>query len=53
MRAHHQQALLPMPEAFLAELGDMPDCVGVALGLDRLLALACGCERLDQVSLAL
>jgi elongation factor P--beta-lysine ligase len=25
----------------------------VALGLDRLLALACGCDRLDQVALAL
>jgi elongation factor P--(R)-beta-lysine ligase len=51
MRAHHRQAPLPMPEAFLAELDDMPACVGVALGLDRLVALACGCERLDQVAL--
>jgi lysyl-tRNA synthetase class 2 len=51
MRAHHGQAALPMPERFLAELGDMPACSGVALGLDRLVALACGCERLDQVSL--
>lgn len=53
MRAHHHQARLPMPEAFLAELGDMPACSGVALGLDRLVALACGCERLDQVALGL
>lgn len=53
MRAHHGQAPLPMPEAFLAELGDMPACTGVALGLDRLVALACGCERLDQVALGL
>jgi lysyl-tRNA synthetase class 2 len=51
MRAHHGQAPLPMPEAFLPELADMPACVGVALGLDRLVALACGCERLDQVAL--
>jgi lysyl-tRNA synthetase class 2 len=53
MRAVHGQAPLPMPESFLAELGDMPPCVGVALGLDRLVALACGCERLDQVALGL
>jgi lysyl-tRNA synthetase class 2 len=53
MRAHHRQAALPMPEAFLAELPDMPACCGVALGLDRLVALACGCERLDQVALGL
>lgn len=53
MRAHHRQAPLPMPEAFLAELPDMPACSGVALGLDRLVALACGCDRLDQVALGL
>lgn len=53
MRAHHRQAPLPVPEAFLAELADMPACCGVALGLDRLVALACGCERLDQVALGL
>jgi lysyl-tRNA synthetase class 2 len=53
MRAHHGQAELPMPEAFLAELADMPACTGVALGLDRLVALACGRDRLDQVTLGL
>lgn len=53
MRAHYGQAPLPMPEAFLAELDRMPACAGVALGLDRLLALACGCSRLDQVALQL
>lgn len=53
MRAHHGQAPLPMPEAFLAELEGLPECAGVALGLDRLLALACGCERLDEVALGL
>lgn len=53
MRDQHRQAMLPMPEAFLAELGGMPACCGVALGLDRLVALACGCERLDQVALGI
>ncbi|MFO7566629.1 MAG: amino acid--tRNA ligase-related protein [Enhygromyxa sp.] len=53
MRARHAQPPLPMPEAFLAELDRLPPCAGVALGLDRLLALACGCTRLDEVGLAL
>ena len=53
MRAHHGQPPLPMPEGFLSELDALPACVGVALGLDRLLALACGCERLDQIALDL
>jgi lysyl-tRNA synthetase class 2 len=51
LRAHHELPSLPMPEAFLRELGGLPPCVGVALGLDRLVALACGCDRLDQVAL--
>lgn len=53
LRARHGQAPLPMPEAFLAELDDLPACAGVALGLDRLLALACGCTSLDAITLAL
>jgi len=52
MRARYGQPRLAMPEAFLAELDRLPPCAGVALGLDRLLALACGCSRLDQVGLA-
>lgn len=51
MRRHYGLAPLPMPEAFLAELDSLPACVGVALGLDRLVALACGRARLDQVAL--
>jgi elongation factor P--(R)-beta-lysine ligase len=51
LRAHHGLPPLPLPEAFLAELDRMPRCAGVALGLDRLLALACGCTRLDEVAL--
>ena len=52
LRARHRLPTLPSPEAFLAELDALPDCSGAALGLDRLLARACGCARLDQVSLA-
>lgn len=42
--------LPPWDEAFLAALdAGLPDCAGVALGLDRLLALMLGCDRLDAV----
>ncbi|PRP89934.1 Elongation factor P--(R)-beta-lysine ligase [Enhygromyxa salina] len=51
MRSVHGQPALPMPEAFIGELDQLPPCAGAALGLDRLVALACGCERLDQVAL--
>ncbi|KIG13204.1 Translation elongation factor P [Enhygromyxa salina] len=51
IRAHVGLPPLPMPDAFLAELEAMPASVGVALGLDRLVALACGQPRLDQIRL--
>jgi lysyl-tRNA synthetase class 2 len=43
----------PIDEAFLAALasGDMPECAGVALGLDRLLMVLQGFDHIDQVSL--
>lgn len=47
---------LPLDEEFLRELAappGLPDCVGVALGLDRLVMLACGRSRLADVTLAL
>jgi lysyl-tRNA synthetase class 2 len=39
----------PIDEDFLAALADMPDASGVALGFDRLVMLATGAERIDQV----
>ncbi|HEY8379986.1 MAG TPA: amino acid--tRNA ligase-related protein [Nannocystis sp.] len=44
---------LPIDEEFLAELPALPPCAGIALGLDRLIALAAGRTRLADVSLAL
>jgi lysyl-tRNA synthetase class 2 len=39
----------PLDEDFLAAVADMPDASGVALGFDRLVMLASGATRIDQV----
>jgi elongation factor P--(R)-beta-lysine ligase len=39
----------PLDEDFLAALAAMPQASGIALGLDRLLMLATGAARIDQV----
>jgi lysyl-tRNA synthetase class 2 len=39
----------PMDEDFLAALSHMPPASGIALGFDRLVMLATGAERIDQV----
>lgn len=41
--------LYPRDEVFLNSLSDMPECSGVALGLDRLVMLLCGAEKIDEV----
>lgn len=51
LRAAHALPALPTPEAFLAELDRLPPCAGAALGLDRLIALACGVDSLAEVCL--
>jgi lysyl-tRNA synthetase class 2 len=39
----------PLDEDFLAALAAMPEASGTALGLDRLVMLATGAARIDQV----
>jgi lysyl-tRNA synthetase class 2 len=39
----------PIDEDFIAALGAMPPACGVALGFDRLVMLATGAQRIDQV----
>lgn len=53
LREHHGGPALPLPERFLAALVEpgLPRCAGVALGFDRLLALACGVASLDELAL--
>lgn len=43
------KAPMPIDEKLLAALPQMPDCAGVAVGLDRLLMIAVGAEWIDQV----
>ena len=39
----------PLDEDFLAALARMPEASGIALGLDRLVMLATGAPRIEQV----
>jgi lysyl-tRNA synthetase class 2 len=38
-----------MPDKFLQALAALPDCAGIALGLDRLLMIISGAEMIDDV----
>ena len=50
VRGARGQALRPLDENLLAALSaGMPDCAGVALGFDRLVAIALGAPRLADV----
>jgi elongation factor P--(R)-beta-lysine ligase len=48
-RAGHGGERYPLDEEFLAALADMPEASGIALGVDRLVMLATGAPRLDEV----
>ncbi len=49
-RQQHRLPLVPIDENFLAALEKgLPDCAGVALGIDRLLMLHCGQAHIDKV----
>lgn len=51
LRVRHGLDALPIDASFLAALRDpgLPECVGVALGLDRLVMLAAGAQRLSDI----
>ena len=48
-KQRHYGERYPLDEDFLAALARMPDACGIALGLDRLVMLATGASRIDQV----
>ena len=43
------KSAMPVDEKLLAALPHMPDCAGVAVGLDRLVMIATGAKRIDEV----
>lgn len=49
-RSQQGLPVLPMPEKFLEALRLMPPAAGNALGLDRLVMLFAGAERIDEVT---
>ena len=50
VRKQNYQQALPMDTAFLAALqAGLPECAGVAIGLDRVLMSAWGLKNIDQV----
>jgi lysyl-tRNA synthetase class 2 len=48
-RAHIYGERYPIDEDFIGALAQMPQASGIALGLDRLVMLATGAARIDQV----
>jgi lysyl-tRNA synthetase class 2 len=48
-RRKRGDAEVPMDERLLAVLGDMPDCAGVALGIERLLMVLAGTDAIADV----
>ncbi|KFN50853.1 EF-P lysine aminoacylase EpmA [Arenimonas composti] len=48
-RRERNAALPPVDERLLAALPKLPDCAGVALGIDRLMMALCGTDRIADV----
>jgi lysyl-tRNA synthetase class 2 len=48
-RADNYQVLPPIDRHLLKAMTTLPECVGVAMGFDRLVMLACKAERIDEV----
>ncbi|MDA3915937.1 MAG: EF-P lysine aminoacylase EpmA [Deltaproteobacteria bacterium] len=40
---------LPMPDKFLKDIETMPECAGIALGIDRLVMIFCNTDSIDDV----
>ena len=44
-----QNRIAPMPEKFLKAVSNLPECAGIALGMDRLVMLFCNATSMDEV----
>ena len=44
-----QGRIAPMPEKFLRAVANLPECAGIALGMDRLVMLFCDAKTIDEV----
>ncbi len=49
IRRQRGEPALPMPDKFLADLSEMPEAAGMALGVDRLVMLFCNTDCIDDV----
>ena len=49
IRKNNGHKLYPLPEKFLNALSNMPDCAGVAFGIDRLVMLFTDSDTIDDV----
>jgi len=49
MRAVKNWARYEMPKIFLRSLENLPSCAGIALGIDRLVMVITGAEKIDDV----
>lgn len=46
---HERGQKMPMPEKFLKAMEGLPECAGIALGVDRLVMLFCDADKIDDV----
>ena len=44
-----QNRVAPMPEKFIKAVANLPECAGIALGMDRLVMLFSNAARIDEV----
>ena len=44
-----QNRIAPMPGKFLRTVANLPECAGIALGIDRLVMLFCDAKTIDEV----
>jgi lysyl-tRNA synthetase class 2 len=42
--------VMPLPEKFLESMRSLPECGGIALGIDRLVMLFCDADKIDDVT---